>query len=96
MDIKIIEKNKFSDLQSNFHKMLNKLDNKNINREQYLKLLEINKNIDILLSNIIDFNDTSIINNKKLNNKIKEIENDNRVINDLIPIAFIYRMLLKP
>ena len=96
MNIKIIEKNKFSDLQSNFHKMLNKLDNKNINREQYLKLLEINKNIDILLSNIIDFNDTSIINNKKLNNKIKEIENDNRVINDLIPIAFIYRMLLKP
>ena len=94
MDITKIEKKKFSDLQSNFHKMINKLGKNDISKEQYSKLLEINKNIDILISNLINFNDT--INTENIDKKIKTIENDNQVINDLIPIALMYRMLLDP
>ena len=31
---------------------------------------------------------------KKIKKKLKEIENDNKVIKDLIPIALMYRMFL--
>ena len=94
MNIYEIEKNNFSNLHSSFHKLLNNLKKNNkLSKENEIKILEINNCIEILNSKLITFNNDTDYN---LENKLKEIDNDNKVINNLIPIALMYRMMLTP
>jgi len=94
MNIYEIEKNNFSNLHSSFHKLLNNLKKNNkLSKEKEIKILEINNCIEILNSKLITFNNDTDYN---LENKLKEIDNDNKVINNLIPIALMYRMMLTP
>ena len=94
MNIYEIEKNNFSNLQSSFHKLLNNLkQNDKLSKEKEIKILEINNCLDILNSKLISFNDDKDYN---LETKLKEIDNDNKVINNLIPIALMYRIMLTP
>jgi len=105
MSIYDIEKKKLSDIQSHFHKLLNHLK-KNDSLEQSNKnnilemLLDINSTSDILLSKIIYLNDFMLIQNQSNyidnSNRIKELENDNKAINDLTPILLMYRLMLNP
>lgn len=94
MTIYEIEKNIFSSLQSSFHRLLNTLKTKELNKQHELMLLEINNHIDILNSKLLEFNENKCINNQQI--RTKEVENDNKVIKDLIPIALMYRMMLNP
>ena len=108
MSIYDIEKKRLSDIQSHFHKVLNNLKKsdtlENINKNKLLEMvLDINSTSDILISKLISLNDFFMINNQSYNQndnfnsiRIKELENDNKAINDLIPILFIYRMVLNP
>jgi len=63
-------------------------------------LLDINSTSDILLSKIIYLNDFMLIQNQSNyidnSNRIKELENDNKAINDLTPILLMYRLMLNP
>ncbi len=105
MSIYDIEKKRLSDIQSHFHKVLNhlkKLDNlEQSNKTKILEMiLDINSTSDVLLSKLICFNDFMLIQNQGNqngnSNRIKELENDNKAINDLTPILLIYRMMLSP
>jgi hypothetical protein len=100
MNFYIEEKKLFSGLQSNSHKLLNTLKKNKIvnNSNNFQQLLEINNLIDILNSKIINLNENiNIEPNRKGNlNIIKTINNDNKAIKDIIPILFMYRLLLNP
>ena len=100
MNFYIEEKEKFSGLQSNSHKLLNTLKKNKIvnNSNNFQQLLEINNLIDILNSKIINLNENiNIEPNRNGNlNIIKTINNDNKAIQDIIPILFMYRLLLNP
>lgn len=100
MNFYIEEKQLFSGLQSNSHKLLNTLKKNKIvnNSNNFQQLLEINNLIDILNSKIINLNENiNIEPNRKGNlNIIKTINNDNKAIQDIIPILFMYRLLLNP
>jgi len=99
MELYKIEKNKFSSFQSSFDKMLNNLKTiDNMDKQTELSLLEINNMIENINYKLECFNDEFIIQDKQNNNnidkQIKNIENDNKVIQDLIPVALMYRMML--
>ena len=98
----------FSNLQSNTHKLLNSIKKQNltyntleIQTEKTLLLLEINEMVDILNSKLIDLNEILFISNYKLTskneievqNKIKSIKNNNKTIEDLMPLFIMYRSL---
>ena len=102
-----IEKRKLSNLQSNFHKLLNSLKSLNslnsLNPLNIEKLLEINTDIDILISKIINLNESIFINtnintntNTKIETKIETINNDNKALDAILPILLMYRMSLTP
>lgn len=100
MELYKIEKNKFSSFQSSFDKMLNNLKTiDNMDKQTELSLLEINNMIENINYKLECFNDEFTIQDKQNNNnidkQIKCIENDNKVIQDLIPVALMYRMMLK-
>jgi len=99
MELYKIEKNKFSSFQSSFDKMLNNLKTiDNMDKQTELSLLEINNMIENINYKLECFNDEFTIQDKQNNNnidkQIKCIENDNKVIQDLIPVALMYRMML--
>jgi len=94
MDVYYTEKQLFSSLQSKFHKLLNSLksDKNNIDNDKLYKLKEINELFEILENKIIDYND----NNYYLTHQEKQnIDKNNKVISDLIPIFILYRMLIE-
>ena len=99
MELYKIEKNKFSSFQSSFDKMLNNLKTiDNIDKQTELSLLEINNMIENINYKLECFNDEFTIQDKQNDNnidkQIQNIENDNKVIQDLIPVALMYRMML--
>lgn len=101
MSIYDLEKKKFSSLQSNFHKLLNNLNDANDNADanananadgnQADMLIQINNLIEILESKIIDFNEKKITNNQQ---QIDNINKNNKVIRDLTPFFIMYRFLI--
>tara|TARA_B110000495_G_C22403840_1_gene257618 strand:+ start:123 stop:464 length:342 start_codon:yes stop_codon:yes gene_type:complete len=106
----IEQKYLFSNLQSNTHKLLNSIKKHNLTyqtletpNEKTLMLLEINELVEILNSKLIDLNETLFISNKKITskteieikNKIQSIKNNNKTIEDLIPLFIMYRSLFK-
>lgn len=98
-----IEKNKFSSLHSDFHKLLNtisKYDNNIRNTELIYRFMELNELIDKLNSSVICLKEEILIEEqqmKKTNKKkIKEIQNDNKAIKKFLPLIFMYRTLLEP
>lgn len=101
MEVYSEEKKKLSNLQSNYHKLLNNLKKYTIknNSSNFELLLEINNLIDILNSKIIELNENFTLNKgNSIGNlhRINTIHNDNKVIKDLIPILLMYRLLLNP
>tara|TARA_B110001450_G_scaffold253054_2_gene275841 strand:- start:57 stop:368 length:312 start_codon:yes stop_codon:yes gene_type:complete len=103
MELYTTEKNKFSSLQSSFDRLLNNIRKyDHIDKETEVSLLEINDMLDKLTYSVEELNDmpSSISKNKNENEnvqlKIKNIDNDNKVIRDLIPLAIMYRMTLYP
>ena len=100
MNFYIEEKELFSGLQSISHKLLNTLKKNKIvnNSNNFQQLLEINNLIDILNSKIINLNENINIETNRIGNLniINTIHNDNKAIKDIIPILFIYRLLLNP
>jgi len=79
--------------------MLNNLKTiDNMDKQTELSLLEINNMIENINYKLECFNDEFTIQDKQNNNnvdkQIKCIENDNKVIQDLIPVALMYRMML--
>lgn len=99
MELYKTEKKKFSNFQSSFDKMLNNLKTiDNMDKPTELSLLEINNMIENINYKLECFNDEFTIQDKQNNNnvdkQIKCIENDNKVIQDLIPVALMYRMML--
>ena len=102
MELYITEKNKFSNFQSSFDRMLNNIRNSEcLDKETKLQLLEINNMIDQLSYSVEVINENFISKDNKTDDpqfelKLKNIENDNKVIRNLIPLALMYRMTLSP
>ena len=107
MSIYDIEKKRLSEIQSSFHKLLNNLNKPqnidNLNKPKIIeKILDINSTCDVLLSKLILLNELFPIidsENKKDTSteaRIKELENDTKAIQDLIPILLMYRFMLTP
>lgn len=101
MELYTTEKNKFSSLQSSFDRLLNHIRKyDHIDKETEVRLLEINDMLDKLTYSVEELNDTMSRTDKNTNEnvqlKIKNIDNDNKVIRDLIPLAIMYRMTLYP
>ena len=96
-----IQKKKLSELHSCFHRYTNIIKKKKqIDKNDFVDIYEINNHIDIVISLLTKFNSgnsisSSINNNHDLNKIIKRLNNDNKVINDLIPLALLYRMTLE-
>lgn len=95
-----IQKKKLSELHSCFHRYTNIIKKKKqIDKNDFVDIYEINNHIDIVISLLTKFNSgnsisSSINNNHELNKIIKRLNNDNKVINDLIPLALLYRMTM--
>ena len=98
--MQIIEKQKLESFNNAFHKMLDNLKNIDLmDRNTELNILEINNMLERLTYKLEYFNDEFIINNSdviadNIEEKIQDIDNDNKVIRDLIPLALMYKMLL--
>jgi hypothetical protein len=85
------QKTKFSNLQSNHHKLLNTLKSSKFNTNQLVQLVKINDTLDILEAQIIDFNE----NNCDINeSEMDTIKKTNQTIDFLKPIAILHRFLL--
>lgn len=108
MNLYTIEKKKFNEFHSSFHKLLNSIKNVQEKNSTFknkdsilLEFMEINETIDILQSKVIHLTETleTTIHNDKPNSKknklvIENIQKDNKAIKDLIPLLFLYRMSL--
>jgi hypothetical protein len=108
MNLYTIEKKKFNEFHSSFHKLLNSIKNVQEKNSTFknkdpilLEFMEINEIIDILQSKVIHLTETleTTIHNDKHNSKknklaIENIQKDNKAIKDLIPLLFLYRMSL--
>tara|TARA_B110001469_G_C9459734_1_gene231743 strand:+ start:123 stop:446 length:324 start_codon:yes stop_codon:yes gene_type:complete len=107
MDLYSLEKTRLSELQSNFHKLLNTLKRNNITEidlesSSHLEIMEINNSIDSLNSRLIYITESietkNIVDNNSKENikRINEIDNDNKAISQILPILLKYRMMLDP
>jgi hypothetical protein len=107
MELYNIEQTRFSHLQGSFQKMLNMVrKTEHIDLETETRLMEINSMIDKMYYSIEELSEHIITNTNytnntnyndpKMHNKIKQINNDNKVISSLIPLAIMYRMTLAP
>ena len=107
MDLYSLEKTHLSELQSNFNKLLNTLKRNNITEldlesSSHLEIMEINNSIDILNSRLIYLTESietkNIDSNYSKENqiRIKEINNDNKALSNILPILLKYRMMLDP
>ena len=102
MELYNIEQTRFSHLQGSFQRMLNKVrKTEHIDLETETRLMEINSMIDQMYYSIEELSEHIITNSEcendpKMQVKIKKIENDNKVISHLIPLAIMYRMTLSP
>jgi hypothetical protein len=87
-----IQKTRFSSLQSEYHKMLNELrDNSvNINKDRLRQLIAINETMDLLESQVIDFNENNCNVSKE---QLENIEKNNNTINFLKQFAILHRFL---
>lgn len=109
MSVYELEKRKLSEIQSNYHKLLNSF--KQINSFDTLEetkknnilesIMDINSVSDILISKIIYLNEYLFTHQEPTENKhnlhiIKSFQNDDKAINDLIPLLLMYRMMLNP
>ena len=103
-DLTIIQKKKFSELHSNYHKLLNTMQhyNKDIrNNEIILRFMELNETIDKFNSDLIYLKEEIFLeemNHKELKKsqkkKIKDIEKDNKAIQTFLPLIIMYRNFL--
>lgn len=85
------QKTRFSNFQSNYHKLLNTLKKKEFNNEQLIQLVKINETLDILEAHVLDFNE----NNCSLKNEeLEHIKKNNDTLEFLKPIAILHRFLL--
>jgi hypothetical protein len=84
------QKTRFSNLQSNYHKLLNTLKTEQFNTPQLLQLVKINETLDILEAQIIDFNEDNCDINESDMDIIKKT---NQTIDFLKPIAILHRFL---
>lgn len=102
MELYKIEQNRFSHLQGSFQRMLNMLRNlDSVDKETETRLMEINSMLDQMYYSIEELSEYIITNSStntenEMQAKIKKIENDNKVIMNLIPLAIMYRMTLSP
>ena len=111
MNLYTIEKKKFNEFHSSFHKLLNSIKSlqemePNFQKNDVIvhKVMEINEDLDSITSKVIHLKELiySSIDKpdpsfKYMDNKsyIKMIEHDNRAIKDILPLLFLYRMSLK-
>lgn len=108
MNLYTIEKKKFNEFHSSFHKLLNSIKSIQEKNSTFkdkdailIEVMEINETIDLLQSKVIHLTETleTTIHNDTDNSKknklaIENIQKDNKAIRDLIPLLFLYRMSL--
>lgn len=85
------EKNIFSNLQSEFSKLLNNLKNNKINKDKLDQLIVINKQLLELETNIINLKQNLDIVDKE---SLKDYEKDKKVIETFKPFMLYHRLLL--
>ena len=85
------QKQRFSSIQSNYHKLLNVLYNNDPSYCQTEELIKINNTLDILDAQILDFQENISSNNDI---EIENINKNNSVIAMFKPFMIAYRMLI--
>ena len=101
MDISSLEKGLFSNLQSEFYKFINILENQpNKCRDSYLKkVLILNEQMRLLENMIYElkidiYTNNTNINTTIINNKIEEYDKDKKVLDYFKPFMLYYRFML--
>jgi len=85
------QKQRFSGIQSNYHKLLNVLYNNEPSECQTDDLIKINNTLDILEAQILNFQENISSNNDI---EIENITKNNLVIEMFKPIMIAYRILI--
>ena len=85
------QKQRFSSIQSNYHKILNVLYNNEPSECQTDDLIKINNTLDILEAQILNFQENISSNN---HTEIENITKNNLVIEMFKPIMIAYRILI--
>ena len=101
MDISSLEKGLFSNLQSEFYKFINVLENKpkKSNNIYLKKIIIMNKQMQ-LLENMIQelkqdiYTTNTDINTNIINKKIEDYDKDNKVLDYFKPFMLYYRFIL--
>ena len=98
MEISSLEKGLFSNLQSEFYKFINILENNNSNDSYFKKIIIMNEQMRLLENMIHELKMDIYINNTNTTNIInKQIDNydkDQKVLDYFKPFMLYYRMIL--
>ena len=84
------QKKIFSKLQSSFYKMINNIEKKGLNQEQYMELVLINNMISELELKINNFSENKFYANKK---EYAEVLRQERILSKTIPYLMILNHL---
>tara|TARA_B100001093_G_C26213141_1_gene752883 strand:- start:166 stop:435 length:270 start_codon:yes stop_codon:yes gene_type:complete len=84
------QKKLFSKLQSSFYKMINNIEKKGLNQEQYMELVLINNMISELELKINNFSENKFYANKK---EYAEVLRQERILSKTIPYLMILNHL---
>ena len=91
-----IQKNRFSELHSQHSKFLNLLKSKEkLDSDTLYKILELNNNIDILITNLINIEYDFIKDDSNHKDKIKDFQDNEKIFKDFMPYIFAYKLLLQ-
>lgn len=93
--IYINQKNKFSQLHSQYSRFLNFLDkSKNLKRDDLIKIIKLNNDIDAIISNLIDIEHNIIkdLDIKEYEDEIKEHDENSKILNSFLPYMLSWKM----
>lgn len=90
-----IQINRFSEFHSQYNKFLNMLLNKDkLDNDTLYKILELNSNMNLLITNLIDIEHNFIKDNVDYKDKLKEYNENEEIFKKFLPFIFMYKMTL--
>ena len=91
-----IQKNKFSEFHSYFSKFLKMLKEPNkLNNKTLYKIIELNSNMDMLITKLIDIEHDFIEDDEDYVEKLKDYNDNEQLFQHFMPLIFAYKMSLQ-
>lgn len=91
-----IQKNRFSEFHSYYSKFLNYIkESKNLDNKTLYKILELNSNMNQLISSLMDIEHEFIKDDENYVDKFVDYKENEEVFKKFMPLIFAYKMALQ-